>query len=171
MIQAGQSTCAPVGERIPPYTRAHPFSYRYEMGLVRNNVLWESHVHCPYAPFLPTNDTARQHARQALRAMDASNLLRDSHRVAALTQSGPWLCEPITSTPSGPVLLNIDSSKVRAASHPSGKLAAGSFAGIPAGRVEAQKGRCPLARPCMAYQYIWLSRLASGQGSLGLRAS
>ena len=44
MIQAGQNICAPVGERITPRARAHPFSHRYEMNLVRNNVLWESHV-------------------------------------------------------------------------------------------------------------------------------
>ena len=169
MVQAGQPTCAPVGERITPYTRAHPFSHRYEMDLVRSSALWESHAHCPCAPFLPTSDTARQRARQALRAMDASNLLRDSHRVAALTQSGPWLCEPITSAPPGPALLSTGPSKVLAASHPSGELAAGSFTGIPAGRIEAQKGRCPSARSCMTGRYIWLSRLGLGQGGLRLR--
>ena len=170
MVQAGQSTCAPVGERVPPCARAHPFSHRCEMGLARSSALWESHAHCPCAPFLPASDTARQRAHQALRAMGASNLLRDSHRAAALAQAGPWLCEPVTSAPPGPALLNIDSSKVRAASHPSGELAAGSFTGISAGRIEAQKGRCPLIRPCMAYRCAWLSRLASGLGGLHLRA-
>ena len=141
MIQAGQSICAPVGERITPYTRAHPFSHRYEMNLARNNVLWESHAHCPCAPFLPTSDAARQRARQALRAMGASSLLRDSHRAAAMIQAGPWLRELATSAPPGPALLSTGSGKVRAASHPSGKLAAGSFTGIPAGRVTFREHR------------------------------
>ena len=169
MIQAGQNICAPVGERITPYTRAHPFSHRYEMDLVRNDVLWESHARCPCAPFLPASGTARQRARQALRAMGASNLLRDSHHAAALAQAGPWLCEPVTSAPPSPTLLSTDSSKARAASHPSGELAAGSFTGISAGRIEAQKGRCPSARSCMTGRHIWLSRLGLGQGGLHLR--
>ena len=103
--------------------------------------------------------------------MGASSLLRDSHRAAAIIQAGPWLRKPVTSAPPGPALLSIHSSEARAASHSSGELAAGSFTGMPAGRVEAQKGRCPLARPCMAYQYIWLSRLAFGQDNLDLRTN
>ena len=166
MIQAGQNTCAPVGERIAPCARAHPFSHRCEMNLARSSALWESHAHCPCAPFLPASDTARQRARQALRAMGASNLLRDSHRAAALAQAGPWLCEPATPAPPGPALLSIGSSKVRAASHPSGELKAGSFTGISTGRIETQNDRCPSARPCMTGRHIWLSRLGLGQGGL-----
>ena len=101
--------------------------------------------------------------------MGASSLLRGSHRAAALAQPGPWLCEPVTSAPPGPALLKAGSSKVRAASHPSGKLKIGSFTGIPAGRIEAQKGWCPSARSCMAGRYIWLSRLGLGQGGLHLQ--
>ena len=78
--------------------------------------------------------------------------------------------EPVTATLPGPVLLNININNIRTASHPSGELTAGSFTGIPAGRVEAQKGRCPLAQSCMTYRYTWLSRLGLGQGGLHLRA-
>ena len=169
MMQAGQSTCAPMGERIPPCARAHPFSHRCAMGLARSSALWESRTRCSCAPFLPASDAARQRARQALRAMGASNLLRDSHRVAALAQSGPWLCEPATSAPPGPALLSIDPGKVRAASHPSGELKAGSFTGIPAGRVEAQRDGCPLIRSCMHYRCARPSRLAFRQGGLHSR--
>ena len=41
---------------------------------------------------------------------------------------------------------------------------AGSFAGLPAGSIEAQRGGCPLARSCMHYRRARPSRLASRQG-------
>ena len=44
------------------------------------------------------------------------------------------------------------------------------FAGLPVGRVEAQRGGCPLAEPCMRYQALWLSRFAFMQRGLGALA-
>ena len=43
---------------------------------------------------------------------------------------------------------------------------AGSFTGLPAGSIEAQRGGCPLIRSCIHYHILWLSRFASRQHDL-----
>ena len=55
---------------------------------------------------------------------------------------------------------------MRAASRQSGGLMAGSFTGISAGRIETQRGGCPLAWSCIHYRILWLSRFASMQRGL-----
>ena len=57
-------------------------------------------------------------------------------------------------------LLSGGISHMQAASHRSGELATGSFIGISTGRIEAQRGRCPLIRPCMRCGHTRPSRFA-----------
>ena len=157
-MQASQYPFAPMRKRMPPCTKVHLRWQHYEMGLPRSSTLQKSHVHCPYAPFLPTSSAARRRAREAPRGAGASNLLRVSHHGRALR-----LCEPAAATPPGPALLSTGASHMRAASHQSGKHMIGSFTGLSAGSIEARSDKRPPARPCMHYQILWLSHLASKQ--------
>ena len=76
-------------KRIPLYTKVHLLWQHYEMALPRSSALQKGHVHCPYDPFLPTSDTARQRVRRVLHNTGASNLLRVSHRVVGIIRKSP----------------------------------------------------------------------------------
>ena len=151
---------------MPLYTEMHLFSYRYEMALPRSSALQRDHAHCPCGPFLPTSGAARQRTRRALRSTGASNLLRVSRRAAAIARKSPL----------GLRANRISSSRPRLTQRRH-KPHAGSFAPKRRahGRVlrrhtswenRSAEGRCPLARPCMHYRGLWLSRLAFRQGGL-----
>ena len=166
-MQTNQCACAPVREKMPLYTKMHLFSYRYKMALPRSSALQKDHAHCPHFRLQAMQRGGARAEPCAARAPQAHCGLLAAPlpwRKRAL-----WLCEPAAAAPPGPALLSTSISGMRAASRPSCELAAGSFAGMPAGRIEAQRGGCPLARPCMHYRCIRPSRLASRQGGLHSR--
>ena len=74
---------------MPLCAEAHLLSHHYEMALPRSSALQKGRARCPCSPFLPTSDTARQHVRRVLRGTGASNLLRVSHRAAAIMRKSP----------------------------------------------------------------------------------
>ena len=84
-----QHPFAPMRKRMPPCTKVHLRWQHYEMALPRSSALQKGHVHCPYDPFLPTSDTARQRVRKVPRDTGASNLLRVSHRSAGIIRKSP----------------------------------------------------------------------------------
>ena len=158
---------------MPLYKEAHLLSRRCEMALPRSSALQKGRARCPCSPSLPTSGAARQRARRALRGAGASNLLRVSHRAAAIMRKSPLALRAGRASSSRPrlaqrrhALLSAGISHMRAASHQSGELMAGSFTGISAGRIEAQRGGCPLIRSCIHYQILWLSRFAPMQRGL-----
>ena len=74
---------------MPPCAKVHLRWQHCEMALPRSSALQKGHAHCPCDPFLPTSDTARQRVRRVLRGTGASNLLRVSHRAAAIMRKSP----------------------------------------------------------------------------------
>ena len=88
-MQTSQYACAPMRKRVPLCTEVHLLWQHYEAALPRSSALQKGHAHCPCNPFLPTSDTARQRVREVLRDTSASNLLRVSHRAAAMARKSP----------------------------------------------------------------------------------
>ena len=74
---------------MPLCAEVHLLSHRCEMALPRSSALQKGRARCPCSPFLPTSGAARQRARRALRGTGASNLLRVSHRAAAIARKSP----------------------------------------------------------------------------------
>ena len=136
-------------KKTPLYTEMHLSSYRYVMALPRSR---KDHVHWPCNPFLPTSDTAGQRARRILRDTGASNLLRVSHRAAGIARKGPWVLRTDRIN-SARFRLAWRRHKPHASSFALKRrvLWIGSFTGISTGRIEAQRGGCPLARPYTCY--------------------
>ena len=151
-MQASQYPCAPMRKRMPLCAEVHLFSHRCGMALPRSSALQKGRARCPCSPFLPASGTARQRARRILRGTGASNLLRVSRRAAGIARKSPWVLR-IGRINSARPRLTRRRHKPHASSFALKRqiLWAGPFAGTSAGRIGAQRGGCPLARPYTYY--------------------